>query len=220
MLWLIKNKRGSHKRIGRCGSDTFAEEVTSQEEEPALSWMRGDWFLRRSRNWGAETGMIPKDGHPRGWSWRWYKYKVNRRQDQSCKQEPKLSTSSLWNLKGLCCSQCYISDTFLTTVWRRALKPWLTESLSLFISFSPHEKKLETQAPLVRRRNHLLTLRGSLSNHQEIILICILLKCRKRKGRENKNVNLSLAKRALGKSWLHEGDSDQGLPGWGDALGS
>ena len=76
------------------------------------------------------------------------------------------------------------------------LKPWLTESLALFISFSP-QKKLETQAPL----EHIITFllgRKVLAINQEIILISTLLEYRKRE--ENKNVNLSLVKQARAKA--------------------
>lgn len=58
-----------------------------------------------------------------------------------------------------------------------------------------------------------------MSNYQEIIY-SILLKWSKRKGGENRNVNLCLAQQALGRSWLHYGHSDQGPPsgGWSGSL--
>lgn len=81
-----------------------------------------------------------------------------------------------------------------------SLKPWLIKSL-YFIFLKQEEP--ENEGSVVRTLNHLPVLRDSMSNYEEIISICIWLKWQKRKGGENKNVNLSLAKQALGKSWLH-----------------
>ena len=79
----------------------------------------------------------------------------------------------------------------------------MVDRITLAVHFIfPTQEETGNIGSVVRAYNHLPALRQSLSNHQESILICTLLEWRKRKREENKNVTLSLAKQALGKSWL------------------